>query len=178
MDFADPKRIVAQLGIVPGMKVADFGSGAGYFAAAIAPLVGENGVVYAIDVQQELLTKARHFAEEKHLSAIVYVHADLESDGGSTLRSCSVDLVLMANVVFQVEDKAKLFAEAFRVLVPGGRLAVVEWRGSFGGVGPQPEHVAQEEDVRVLALRSGFVPHGPLDTGSYHYGFMVEKHGE
>ena len=64
MGFGNPKRIIAQCKLEEGMEVADFGAGAGYLSVEAAEAVGESGVVYVIEIQQSLLTKATHLAQK------------------------------------------------------------------------------------------------------------------
>lgn len=111
--------------------------------------MGEDGRVYVIDVQQNLLTKATHIAQEHHLSTLTFIHADLEAERGSTLEDASVDAVLISNLLFQAQHKAAILSEAYRILRPSGMLLIVDWRESFGGMGPQPEHVLPEDDARA-----------------------------
>jgi ubiquinone/menaquinone biosynthesis C-methylase UbiE len=178
MAFCDPEHIVEQLDLAQGIHVADFGAGAGYFSVATAERIGPAGVVYVLDIQQELLTKVTHLAKKHHLSSLVYIHADLETERGSTLSDESVDVVLMVNILFQIEQKQAMLDEAFRILKQGGGLLVVDWKESFGGLGPQPEYVLQEGLAKTLAKDVGFSPVKSIDAGSYHYGLIFKKkHG-
>ncbi len=178
MAFSNPKRNIEQLALEQGMNVADFGAGAGYLAVEAAEVVGKKGRVYVIDIQQELLTKATHLAQEHHLESIIFIHGDLEKENGSTLPDESVDVVIISNLLFQVEDKNAVFAEANRILKKNGKVLIVDWRESFGGVGPQPEYVLSEEEVRSLAEKNGFEFVSNIDAGAYHYGLIFKKHGE
>lgn len=177
MAFADPKRNIEQFNLEEGMEVADFGAGAGYLAVEAAEVVGKKGNVYVIDIQQELLTKSKHYAKEHHLESIVFIHGDLERENGSTLPAESMDAVIISNLLFQVEHKAVVLHEANRILKKGGRILIVDWRESFGGVGPQPEHVLAENDMKTLAENEGFTHIADIDAGSYHYGLIFRKHG-
>jgi ubiquinone/menaquinone biosynthesis C-methylase UbiE len=175
MGFSDPKRNVEQLSLSPGMIVADFGAGAGFLAVAAAEAVGEDGKVYVLDVQQELLTKATHLAQEHHLDTLVFVRADLEMPQGSTLPEASVDVVLVSNILFQAEDKQAVLTEAFRILRAGGRLLIVDWQESYDGMGPQPEHIFNEAEARTVAENTGFTFMQEIDAGAYHYGHIYRK---
>ena len=175
MSFANPKRNIEQFALEEGMEVADFGAGAGHLAVEAAESVGKDGTVYVIDIQQELLTKCTHLAKEHHLESIVFIHGDLEKEKGSTLSDSSVDAVIISNLLFQVKNKSAVLKEAFRVLRNGGRLLVVDWRESFGGVGPQNEHVFPEDDARKILEDEGFTHLSEIDTGAYHYGLIYKK---
>lgn len=176
MAFANPKRNIEQFALAPGMEVADFGAGAGYLAVEAAEAVGGEGQVYVIDIQQELLTKATHYAKEHHLDRLIFIHGDLETEGGSTLPDSSIDAVIVSNLLFQVEHKDVVIREAHRILKNGGRMLVVDWRDSFGGMGPQPEHILSETDAKELIEHAGFAYDSNIDAGAYHYGLIFKKH--
>ncbi len=178
MAFADPVRSIEQFGLSEGMEVADFGAGAGYVAIEVAERVGREGKVYVIDIQRELLTKATHIAKEHHLESLVFIHGDLEAPNGSTLPNASVDAVIVSNLLFQVEDKNVVLAEARRILRPGGRALIVDWRESFGGMGPQPELVVSENDARELVQTAQLTYESSIDVGTYHYGLICKKNGQ
>jgi arsenite methyltransferase len=175
MGFSNPERNIEQLSLSPGMVVADFGAGAGFLAVAAAEAVGEDGKVYVLDIQQELLTKATHLAKEHHLDTLAFVRADLEAPEGSTLPESSVDVVIISNLLFQAEDKRAIVKEAYRILRNGGRMLVVDWRESFGGLGPQPEHIFPEDQARAVAESAGFSCMQEIDAGVYHYGLIYKK---
>lgn len=175
MSFSDPKRNIKQLMLEQGMRVADFGAGAGYLAVEAAEAVGRDGRVYVIDIQQELLTKAKHFAKEHHMDTITFIHGDLEVQNGSTLPPESVDAVILSNILFQIENKPAVIQEARRILKEKGRALVVDWRDSFGGLGPQPGHLLLEDDARELFVNEGFTFVNGIDAGAYHYGLVFRK---
>jgi ubiquinone/menaquinone biosynthesis C-methylase UbiE len=177
MAFANPKRNIEQFMLEPGMEVADFGAGSGHLAVEAAEVVGREGTVYVIDIQRDLLTKATHIAKEHHLESLVFIHADLETPKGSTLPDGSVDAVIISNILFQVTAKEVVMQEAFRILRENGRVLVVDWSDSFGNIGPHPDQVFLEADARALAERVGFTYLADIDTGAYHYGIILQKHG-
>jgi ubiquinone/menaquinone biosynthesis C-methylase UbiE len=177
MGFADPKRNIEQFQLEPGMDVADFGAGAGYLAVEAAEVVGKEGTVYVVDIQRELLTKATHLAQEQQVDTITFIRGDIEEPNGSTLPDESVDAVIISNLLFQVENKQAVVEEAHRVLKNGGRALIVDWRESFGGVGPQADAVLHEDDARALLEEQGFEHLADIDAGAYHYGIIVRKHG-
>lgn len=175
MGFSDPKKNIAQLGISEGMVVADFGAGAGHYAVAAAEAVGEDGLVYVVDIQRELLTKAKHFATEELESRLRYLCADIEKLNGSTLDDESCDVVVLSNILFQVTDKAAVVQEACRVLKKGGRALLVDWTASHGNVGPPEDRVVGVDDARTLVSEHGFAVRDDIDAGKYHYGLVLQK---
>ncbi len=175
MAFVNPRTVLEEAGVAAGDKVADFGAGTGFYSAAAAELVGEDGKVYAIDIQPELITKPRSLAP--HCAGrIECIRADVEIPGDTHLAAGLVDWVILSNILFQLEDKAAALREAHRVLRPGGKLLVVDWADSYGGLGPPPERVVSADEGKRLAEAAGFRVEGPLkDAGDHHWGFVCVK---
>jgi ubiquinone/menaquinone biosynthesis C-methylase UbiE len=173
--FSDPRDIVDQLHLSPDMKVADFGSGSGHYSLALAEKLRE-GRVYAVDVQRDLLERLKTQASKTFLTNIETVWGDIEKLGGTKLRDGSLDMVIVANLLFQVEDKKTPLLEAKRVLKPSGRLLLVDWSESFGGMGPAPEAVLNRLDAETLLTSCGFELVSEVSAGAHHYGIIFKKH--
>ncbi len=170
--FSEPREVALQLGLHEGAKVADFGTGSGHYARALAAVVGTSGTVYAIDVQEDVLKHVVHNAHEHHRSSIKTLWGDVEKPGGTGLRDASVDAVVVANILFQVENRFGLLAEAKRILKPGGKLLVVDWAGAYGGMGPAPERVVSEHDAEAFFINGGFHKVKSFRAGPHHYGIL------
>jgi len=178
MAFTNPKENLAKLGLASGMTVADFGAGGGMQSLLAAKEVGD-GKVYAIDVQKGLLSKIQSDAQTQGITNIEIIWADLEKKDGSNLENNSVDAVIATNILFLVEDKKAFVSEIRRVLRPSGKALIVDWSDSFGGLGPQPEHVLLEGEAQRLFKNSGFVIENEFSSaGEHHYGFIVKKNNE
>ena len=170
--FADPNKIVEQFGFTPGMHVADLGSGAGFYTLASARLVGDKGRVYAVDIRPEMLQQIKTAAGMEHLNNIEVIHGDLEEDRGTRLKDGSVDAVIVANTLFQLQDKEKCAKEAIRICEEGGKIYVIDWKESFGGIGPSHEDIFPEEKARGIFEKVGCTFEGPINARNYHYGFV------
>lgn len=170
--FSDPRENVLQLGLREGMKVGDFGAGSGHYSRAAAAIVGHSGKVYAIDVQEDVLKHIKLNTHEQHRRTIEAVWGDIEKLGGTHLRDASLDAVILANTLFQIEDRSGLLAEMKRVLKPGGKLLVIDWAGSYGGIGPAPEKVVTERDAEAFFINTGFHKVKSLRAGPHHYGIL------
>ncbi len=175
MAFADPKGNVEQLGQIEGMKVADFGAGIGAYTIPLAKKVGDFGRVYAIEVQKDLLPKIQSAAQEEGLANIEVLWGDIERLEATKLTSESVDIVIVANVFFAIEDKSGMVAEARRILAPKGKILFVDWKDSYGGIGPQPEMIVTPTEARQKFEDNGFVLEKSIQTGDQHYGFVMIK---
>ncbi|MBI2062695.1 MAG: class I SAM-dependent methyltransferase [Candidatus Yanofskybacteria bacterium] len=172
----DPERIVASFGLAEGMRVADFGSGAGYFTILSAKRVGESGVVTAVDIMDSSLETLRAKAKIEGLSNIQTVRSNLEVFGSSGLSDDSQDVVLLANILFQNPNKQSIVAEARRVLKPSGLLIVIDWRKGTGGFGPPEDLRTDEEEMKQLIQNSdSFRFQNQIDAGVFHYGMIFRK---
>ena len=173
--FSDPREVVLQMGLRAGMKVGDFGAGSGHYSRAAAAIVEPSGRVYAIDVQEDVLKHLKLNTHERHHSTIETVWGDIERLGGTHLKDASLDAAIVANVLFQLDDRAGLLAELRRTLKPGGKLLVVDWAGSYGGMGPAPERVVPEHEAEALFIEDGFHKEKSLRAGPHHYGIVFTR---
>ena len=172
VSFSIPHENVLQLGLREGMKVGDFGAGSGHYARAAAGAVGHSGRVYAIDVQEDVLKHLKLNTQMHHQSTIDTIWGDIEKPGGTHLRDASLDAVILANTFFQIDNRFGFLGEMKRVLKSGGKLMLVDWAGSYGGMGPTPEKVVSEHDAEAFFINGGFHKVKSFRGGPHHYGII------
>lgn len=173
--FSDPHKNLEQFELLPGMTVADLGSGSGFYTISAGKFVGDTGKVYSVDVQKDLLERTKNIATREHLHNIDIVWGDIEKMGGTKLRDFSVDRVILANVLFQSENKSGIVDETKRILKSGGKLLVVDWTGSFGGTGPAPQDVVTIPTIKKLFETAGFIFERNISAGEHHFGLIFKK---
>ena len=173
--FINPEKVIGQLGLKPGLAVADFGCGHGYFALPVAKAVGKEGRIFAIDVLSEALEAVRSRAQLEGIANIETIRGNLEAPGGSSLPDVAVDLVLLHNVLFESQKKAAIIKEAKRVLKTGGLFILIDWRKDNPSLGPQAGWRISLDEAKALAQEEGFVFNKVFDVGQYHYGLMFIK---
>ena len=173
--FMNPDIIVESFGLQPGMKVADFGSGSGYFTILIAKKVGENGVVTAVDIMENALETVRARASAGGLNNLQTIRADLEVLGGSGLADNSQDVVLLANILFQSNKRPEIAREAKRVLASGGFLIFIDWKKGGGGLGPPEANRVDAQEIKSIFENEGLSFVRAVDAGAFHYGMIYKK---
>ncbi len=175
-EFLSPQRALRAARIEEGMSVADFGAGAGFFARAAARAAGPSGIVWAVDCHREGLARVRSLAAAEGLFNIELAAGNIEERGGSHLPDESMDLVVAANVLFSVRQAERVAEEMWRVLKPRGRALLIDWSGSWGGLGPQPEYVIPKEKALAMFEKGGFERmSGDVPAGNYHWGLLLRK---
>ncbi len=112
---------VEHAGLAPGLTVLDLGAGAGLDAFVARRVVGETGAVLGVDFTPEMVAKARQNAAALGYANVHFEHGDIEA---LPFEDGTVDVVVSNCVLNLVPDKARAFAEAFRVLRPGGHVCV------------------------------------------------------
>ena len=120
----------------PGQTVLDLGSGAGLDCFFAAKKVGEKGHVIGVDMTPEMIERARFSAKRLNLTNVEFRQGYLED---LPVDSNTVDVIISNCVINLSPDKSKVFGEAFRVLKPGGKLAVSD----IVTDGPLPESIKQ-----------------------------------
>lgn len=172
--FMNPDKIVEELHLKSGIIVADFGCGAGYFTIPIAKVIKNSGKIYALDVLNETLENVLSKAKLYDLLNVETVRANVEVVGGSKIENNSVDLVVLANILFQCNDHNSVLTEAKRILKNEGSVIIVDWIPNKVPLGPKYEHCLSEETVKKLAIKNGLKVVKRIDAGEQHYGMMLK----
>jgi len=145
----NPEKILGPF-VEDGMTVLEPGPAMGFFTLPLARMVGQQGKVVVVDVQQKMLDVLMRRARKKGLSG--RIDARLVKDGGMGLSDLSgqVDFAAAIHVVHEVPDAAAFLGEIFAALKPGGKLLVIEPKG----------HVKPEAFEKTLqtAGAAGFLP--------------------
>jgi arsenite methyltransferase len=127
---------IAFAGLAAGEQVLDLGSGAGFDCLAAALEVGRQGRVVGIDMTPEMVRLARRNGRDAGVAGVDFLQGEIER---LPFADASFDVVVSNCVINLCQDKARVFAEACRVLKPNGRLAVAD----IVAVAPLPEVLRQ-----------------------------------
>jgi len=170
--FLNPQEILKELNLRKEMVAADFGSGSGGWAIPLAKRLTD-GKIYAIDILEEPLSALKNKSGVESIVNIETIRSDIESKNGSTLKDNYLDLVLITNLLFQIEDKKLVLAESKRVLKKGGKVLVIDWDPK-APIGPEGKRISPEE-VKKLAKETGFNLEKEFKAGDYHYALVFTK---
>lgn len=151
-----------------GSRCADFGCGPGYLSVLASRRVGSTGHVYAIDRSPEMVAYARRVIAEQQSSNVTVMQADIVHRIPIEER---LDAVVIANVLHHVDDIAAVLREARRILLPDGRLLVVEFDpegpATFGP--PRSMRLASEMVRRLLEeTKFGITAEGRTEPDWYY----------
>lgn len=176
-----PAALAASLGcgnptalakLLPGQVVLDLGSGGGVDVLLSARRVGPTGYVYGVDMTEEMLELARQNAVNAGVSNVTFLKGDIAA---LPLPDASVDVIISNCVINLASDKSAVFKEAFRVLKPGGQLAVSDI--VMHGEIPQELRAGFREIQDDLAAWSGCMA-GVLDAQAYLNGLTTAGFSE
>lgn len=172
MSFAKPLENILQMGLREGLKVADLGTGSGHYALSAAKIVGEEGRVYAFDIQRDVLERLSREAKDQGLANLETVWGDVEKEHGTLVKDGSMDAAIISNLLFQTGKKEVVLMEAKRILKSKGKLLVVDWAGSYSGMGPAEEHILTEQEAEKLLIKMGFHKVKAFRGGPHHYALL------
>lgn len=160
----NPQAIAAMR---PGEVVVDLGSGAGFDCFLAAQQVGLQGRVIGVDMTHEMLAKARANAAAIDAANVEFRLGELEH---LPVADNVADVIISNCVINLVPDKAQVFREAFRVLKPGGRLAISD----VINVRPLPEAL-RADPVLLCGCVAGAAPATEIETWLAAAGFAAVK---
>jgi SAM-dependent methyltransferase len=153
-----PASIVCAVGPVPGMALADLGCGTGTFTWPVVEALKGEGTFYAVDSSEVMLGHLRERARAHPWGrAVVPV---LSTDQAVPLPDGCLDTAVLGSVYHEIPDRPAYLLEVGRLLRPGGRVVIIDWRplpeGAERTVGPPPHHRLPEETARREVEGAGY----------------------
>ncbi|MEY2665654.1 MAG: hypothetical protein RLZZ480_759 [Candidatus Parcubacteria bacterium] len=173
--FVVPDIVASHFHLREGDIVADFGTGSGHFLKTLSERVGATGRVYACEIQKQLIEKVSQQVQHLGLKNVYPLWCDLEELSGIKIQTGALDAAILVNTLFQIEDKVAAITEMGRTLRSGGKLFVIDWTDSSGGIGPRKEHVFSALEATALAESNNFILERHFPAGSHHYGLAFRK---
>ena len=151
-----PAQVIEALNLKPGMAIADLGSGSGYFTRRFVEAVTETGMVYAIDVEPEMLAYVKE--------SIVHMHVPYTAEfilarpDSPKLPFESVDLLFVCNTVHHLEERSKYFRDLASSLKPGGHIGIIDFYPDerSGELGFPKHHLVSRDTIVKELTDAGY----------------------
>ncbi len=147
-----PDEVIRSLSIRPGDRVADLGSGGGYFTFRLAKAVGPTGKVYAVDIDEGL---NEALAKRARQEGYANIEAVLAKTDDPLLPKSGVELIFTSNTYHHLNERVNYFANAKKYLRPNGRVAIVEFNGK-GWIESMPGHHTPKEVIQSEMKAAGY----------------------
>jgi len=127
--YQHPERVVRALGLAPGDRVAEIGAGDGYWLPWLSAAVGEEGCVYAVEVDDDKVEALRDRIAREPLDNVVVVRGELDDP---MLPDGRIDLAMTCLTYHHIEARVAYFERLRSDLAPGGRVAHLDDRDDVG----------------------------------------------
>lgn len=174
--LVDPFKIFDKIGLKAGMRVADMGCGrTGHFVFPAARIVGDTGVVYAVDILKEVLESINSWIRSDSLENIHTVWSDIEALNKTPIPSKSLEVCFFMNVLHGLKNKNNALAEAARLIKDDGSIVVVEWQKRLGALGPEVTAMFTPDQLRSVATSNGLRLVENYPISDYHYCSILKK---
>jgi arsenite methyltransferase len=145
-------RVIESLEIRPGDRVADVGSGGGYFVFALAKAVGADGKVYAVDIDEAMTDLVAQQAKKEGVGNVEVI---LAKSDDPLLPSSGVDLIFTSNTYHHIDNRVNYLSNLRKYLRPNGRIAIIEFdrRGWLDGLW---QHYTPKEFIKREMEQAGY----------------------
>ncbi len=154
-EWQRPVEVLEALGVKPGQRIADIGCGSGYFTFHLAARVGEEGKVYAVDIDEAAIKKVQVRKERENLKQV----EPILGESADPRLPNDLDAVLIVDTYHEFRAFDQIMQAVLRALKPGGRLVIIDGEGPAGR--PRTEyhrlHTIPAELVQAEVTRNGFV---------------------
>jgi ubiquinone/menaquinone biosynthesis C-methylase UbiE len=163
--------LINNMKIKPEDTIADIGAGSGYHVFRMAPMA-KNGLVYAVDIQVEML---KAIQKTKKLKKVANVETVLGNEKSINLPEHSVDKILMVDVYHEFNFPAEMIASIKKALKPNGRLFLIEYRGEDPNVPIKKIHKMSEKQAVMEMKAAGFKLEQNVNNLPWQHCMIFEK---
>lgn len=166
-----PESVLQAFGLKAGDIVADIGCGSGYFSLPAARLVGDSGLVLAMDILPEMLEIVREKALLQHVD---YLRCLQVREQGFDLDKETASFAMAFFVLHEADSQQQFLGEIQRILKPQGRLALIDWEKRPTKQGPPVEHRISKAEAIEFLQAAGFSVE-EVAIGEDFYGLLAKK---
>lgn len=139
------KSILQEMKIKKGDTLIDFGCGIGYFSIPALDFVGDQGIVIAVDISEEMLQELVKRSGYRQNLKIIH---------GDSLIGLKADIILLSMVLHEINNQKEFLQTCFMALNPNGRVIIIDWpKKETGTMGPPIyERLAKEEVLQLIKM--------------------------
>lgn len=166
------KEILKTVEVEPSEVVADIGCGIGYFTFALSETVGNGGLVYAMDIEPEMLEDIKSRVAESDIKNIIPI---ITKEYELTLEDNSVGTALLCTVMHEIKMREKFLREANRILRSDGKIIIIEWIKKDSDYGPPTDHRLDKNILKRNLMRTEFKEVDIMDFNEYFYIVRAKK---
>ncbi|MEZ0343660.1 MAG: class I SAM-dependent methyltransferase [Caldimicrobium sp.] len=178
----DPKRLkifnpdilFKELGLNNFKNILDFGVGSGFYLPYLAKILKPEGKIYAIDLQKELLEYAKNKSEKFKLSEKIEFLLVKEKEA-LPFSENFFDFVYLAFTFHELDNPDFTLREIKRILIPGGKLLLIDWNKKERDMGPPPSEVFDYEEIENHLMASNLKILKTFKNHPYVFIFLAEK---
>lgn len=146
-----------------------------YFTFQAARIAGDKGLVYAVDIQKDILSSVESHAKANAFDNVRTVWSNLEIYGATKIPESSLDLSMLVNVLFQSTNMPEMIKEAIRLIKKGGKLLIIDWKDIGTPIGPSGEKRVNPEKIKEYTEIFGMKLEQEFEAGLYHFGQIFIK---
>lgn len=167
-----PDQALAALDLKPGMVVGDVGAGTGYYSIRLAKRILPGGIVYADDIQPEMLDRLRVHANAE---GVTNIRTILGTESNPMLPEGKLDLVVLIDVYHEFSRPQRMLQGIRFGLKPGGRLVLFEYRKEDPAIPIRPEHKMSLAEVKAEVIPEGFHFEKTIETLPWQHIIIFRK---
>ncbi|QGJ71321.1 Class I SAM-dependent methyltransferase [Planctomycetales bacterium 10988] len=149
----DCRQLLAALNVKPGQNICDLGCGNGFYSLQLAEMVGEEGTIFCVDIQPEMLRFLQARAEAEEIGNCELL---LGTPIDPKLPEGEVDLILLVDVYHEISHPQQMLREMRKSLKPEGRIALVEFRLEDPDVPIKLLHKMSQKQMKKEFTSNGF----------------------
>lgn len=162
----NPALLARAMGLTGGETVVELGVGTGFFAEAVAPLCAR---FTGVDLSEKMLEV---FRSKPAFAALANIELRAGKAEAAPVEDGVADVVYHVNLFHEIKDTGAFHREITRILRPGGRLYLADWRAQETRGGPPVDHRVPEVKAQALMRGAGFTEVQSLDL--YHDHYVIE----
>jgi arsenite methyltransferase len=148
-----PLEVIAALDLKPGETLADIGAGSGYFSFKLARKVGDNGRVYAVDINSDMILFINRNIRDKKIKNVTTI---LSAPDDPLLADASINRFFICNTWHHIQNRPRYMALMKNMLKPGGQIIIVDYKKGQSPAGPPDEMKLTRREVIAELEAGGF----------------------